>query len=257
MDGGILPLAFYCRNAQLCLQKAAESRQSNLGEEELQHLKAFTALVTSSIPTHPQFRGWKGIQEIQPLELHAHIAEAKQRIRELEDSGHLDRPSPTTNGQKHGTRPPSKPVEAYPLSGRSGGKSMASPRSKLGSLSKFSSEVMLKTPKSVRISEAAPKQRLQRWDIETYGVAKTTTGAKPVSLIQRLKRGAAALPVDSKASPTRAPSGKDIARPLSAQGIHTPTSSKHFSRIPFLIGCGYLGILVQDWFTMWCHELPL
>ncbi|KAG0553581.1 hypothetical protein KC19_12G022600 [Ceratodon purpureus] len=227
MDGGVLPLAFYCRNAQLFLQKAAESRQSNLGEEELQHWKAFTALVTSAIPTHPQFRGWKGIQEIQALDLHAHIGEAKQRIRELEDSGHLDRPSPTTNGQKHGTRPPSKPVEASPLSGRSSGKSLtSSPRAKLGSLSKISSEVMLKTSKSVRISEAAPKQRPQRWDIETYGVAKTTTGAKPVSLIQRLKRGAAAQPVDSKASPTRASSGKDIARPLSAQGIHTPTSGE-------------------------------
>jgi hypothetical protein len=218
MDGGVVPLAFYCRNAQLCLQKAAESRQSNLGEEELQHLKAFTALVTSSIPTHPQFRGWKDIQEVQPLDLHAHIAEAKQRIKELENSDLLDRPSPTTNGQKHGTRPPSKPVEASLLSNRSAAKTVTSPRSKLSS--------PLKTSKSVRISEAAPKQRPQRWDIETYGVAKTTTAAKPVSLIQRLKRGAAAQPADSKASPTRASTGKDIARPLSAQGIHTPTSGK-------------------------------
>lgn len=227
MDGGVLPLGFYCRNAQLCLQKAAESRQLNLGEEELQHLKAFAALVTRSIPTHPQFRGWKDIQEIQPVDLHAHIAEAKQRIRELEDSGHLDRPSPTTNGQKHGTRPPSKPVEPSPLSSRSATKSMTSPRSKLSSPSKFSSEVMLKTSKSVRISEAAAKQRPQRWDIETYGAAKTATTAKPVSLIQRLKRSAAAQPAESKASPTRASSGKDISRPLSAQGIHTPTSGKY------------------------------
>ena len=61
--------------------------------------------------------------------------------------------------------------------------------SKLRSPSEFSSEVMLKTSKSVRISEAVSKQRPQCWDIETYGVAKTTTAAKPVSLIQRLKRG--------------------------------------------------------------------
>ena len=245
MDGGVLPLAFYCRNAQLCLQKAAESRQSNLGEEELQHLKAFTALVTSSIPTHPQFRGWKDIQEIQPLDLHSHIAEAKQRIRELEDSGHLDRPSPTTNGQKHVTRPPSKPVEPSPFSSRSAVKSMTSPRSKLSSPSKFSSEVMLKTSKSVRITEAASKQRPQRWDIETYGVAKSTTAAKPVSLIQRLKRSSAAQPADSKSSPTCGSTGKEVARPLSAQGTYTPSSGKHFFGIRFLIKCGYLRVLLQ------------
>lgn len=216
MDGGVLPLAFYCRNAQLYLQKAAESRKSKLVEEELQHLKAFTTLVTSSIPTHPQFRGWKDIQEVQPVDLHAHISEAKQRIRELEDTGsHLERPASTTNGQK--SRPVLEPSRS---------KSVTSPRSKINNSS--SSEVMLKTSKSVRISEAStPKQRPpQRWDIamtETYGhVAKSST-ARPVSLIQRLKRERAEV---SKASPTRALAGKDVARPLSALGAYNSTSGK-------------------------------
>jgi len=227
MDGGgVLPLAFYCRNAQLYLQKAAESRKSNLGEEELQYLKAFTTLVTSSIPTHPQFRGWKDVQELQSVDLHAHITEAKQRIRELEDVAPVDRPSPSTSGQKHGPGRPtfSKPVEP---SRSAATKSVTSPRSKLNPASNFSSEVMLKTSKSVRISEAAPKQRPQHWDItmtETYGVSKT---AKPVSLIQRLKRGVVAQPAESKASPTRAPAGKvNVARPSSAHGLHNPTPGK-------------------------------
>lgn len=229
MDGGVLPLGFYCHNAQVYLQKAAESRKSNLGEEELQHLKAFATLVTSSIPTHPQFRGWKDIQEIQPVDLQAHVLDVKKRIRELEDAGLLDRPSPTKNGQKHGTRPTSKSVEASPVPSRPGGKSMTSPRSKLSSPSKFPPEVMLKISKSVRISEGVSKQRPQRWDVnmaETYGVAKTTSAAKPVSLIQRLKRGTVAQPADPKASPTRTPAGKDIARPLSAHGVRNPTPGK-------------------------------
>lgn len=223
----MLQLAVYCRNAQQCLQNAAESRKAKLHEEELEHLKAFASLVTSSIPTHPQFRGWKDIQETQPLDLHVRIPEVKQRIKELEDSGHPERPAPSTNGQK---RPLSKSAEPSPLSTvRCATKSMASPRSKPNPASKFSSEVMLKTSKSVRIVEAAPKQRPQRWDVtmtETYGIAKTSSGAKPNSLIQRLKRGSVAQPAESKASPTRAQTGKEVARPSSAQGVHNPTSGK-------------------------------
>lgn len=205
----MVPLAVYCRNAQQCLQNAVQSRKAKLRGEELEHLKAFASLVTSSIPTHPQFRGWKDIQETQPVDLHVRIPEVKQRIRELEDSV---QPCPSTK------RPLSKPAEV-----RSSTKSMASPRSsKPNPSSKFSSEVMLKTSKSVRIVEAAPKQRpQQRSDVtmtETYGIAKTT---KPNSLIQRLKRGPVA---DSKASPTRAQIGKEVARPSSGQGVHNPTS---------------------------------
>jgi len=217
MDDGVLPLAIYCRNAQQRLQNAAESRKAKLREEELKHLKVFVSLVTSSIPTHPQFRGWKEIQETQLVDLHVRIPEVKQRIRELEDSG---LPCPSTNGQK---RPLSKPAE--PSSVRSATTSTSSPRSKPKSSSKVSSEVMLKTSKGVRIVD---KQRPQRWDVtmtETHGTAKmTNSGAKPNPLIQRLKRGPVAQPADSKASPTRAKVGKEVTRPSSAQGVHNLTS---------------------------------
>jgi len=140
--------------------------------------------------------------------------------RELGSLRILGHSCPSTNGQK---RPPSKPAETSSV--RSDRKSMALPRSKPNPSSKFSSEVMLKTSKSVRIVD---NQRPQHWDVtmtETYGIAKTTnSGAKPNSLIQRLKRSQGALPSDSKASPTRAQIGKEVARPLSAQGVHNPIS---------------------------------
>lgn len=85
MDGGaILPLTFYCRNAQLCLAKATESQKSGFVAEELQHLKTFTTLVSETIPSHPNFRNRQEDKHV--LELHAYLPEAAKRIRELETS---------------------------------------------------------------------------------------------------------------------------------------------------------------------------
>jgi len=84
MDGAILPLTFYCRNAQLCLAKATESQKSGFVAEELQHLKTFTTLVSETIPSHPNFRNQQ--EDKQVLELHAYLPEAVKRTRELETS---------------------------------------------------------------------------------------------------------------------------------------------------------------------------
>lgn len=216
MDGAILPLTFYCRNAQLCLQKACESENSDLPAEELQHLKAFTTLVSTTIPSHPLYRDRKEERHLQ--ELHSHLSTASKRIQELESEDPSrrtfnDRPYATTNGrvvrQKIET-PPRRSVKSKP-------------RSPQKESSKSSSDSMSKPPKSVRI--AAPKPRPeggQRWDItwspnmnDTYGVvAKTSTSSvqRPISLIQRLKRGAVSLNADQKSLQHHQQNGKDTTR---------------------------------------------
>jgi hypothetical protein len=85
MDGAILPLNFYCRNARLCLRKASFSKKANLPADELQHLIAFTTLVSSTIPLHPLYPDRK--DEKPFVELRTQLPEVEGRILELEAEG--------------------------------------------------------------------------------------------------------------------------------------------------------------------------
>nr|XP_024362283.1 uncharacterized protein LOC112275837 [Physcomitrium patens] len=76
----------------------------------------------------------------------------------------------------------------------------------------------------------------------TFGVA--TAAAKPVSLIQRLKRGASATLVTFKAAPTPTLTEIERARPSSAQGIGNRTSSKYTRGILVSSGVG-IGTLLR------------
>lgn len=67
MDGACLPINFYCRNARLCLKKAALSRKSHLQADELQHLRTYETLVLSTIPAHPLYPERKGEKPIEEL----------------------------------------------------------------------------------------------------------------------------------------------------------------------------------------------
>lgn len=121
MDGAILPLTFYCRNAQLCLAKATESQKSGFVAEELQHLKTFTTLVSQTIPSHPNFRNRQ--EDKQVLELHAYLSEVTKRIRELETSvSRLQttgiRPQTKTQGRPS-SRHPKPPLGATSVASRS------------------------------------------------------------------------------------------------------------------------------------------
>ena len=82
MGHAILPLNFYCRNARLCHKKAISSRNSQLFQDELSHLHNFQTLVTSAIPSHPQFQDKKSDKQIAELLLC--LSDAQKRIRELE-----------------------------------------------------------------------------------------------------------------------------------------------------------------------------
>lgn len=119
MDGAIVPLTFYCRNAQLCLAKATEAQKSGFAAEELQHLKTFTSLVSETIPSHPNFRNRQ--EDKQVLELHAYLPEAAKRIRELENSGGLEPtcpcPQTKTRGRQSSRHP--KPPLASSVASRS------------------------------------------------------------------------------------------------------------------------------------------
>ncbi|KAG0629748.1 hypothetical protein M758_1G127100 [Ceratodon purpureus] len=119
MDGAIVPLTFYCRNAQLCLAKATEAQKSGFAAEELQHLKTFTTLVSETIPSHPNFCNRQ--EDKQVLELHAYLPEAAKRIRELEKSGCLEpicpRPHTKTHGRQSSRHP--KPPLASSVASRS------------------------------------------------------------------------------------------------------------------------------------------
>lgn len=106
MDGAILPLTFYCRNAQQCLGKANESQKSGFVAEELQHLKTFTTLVSETIPSHPNYRHRQ--EDKQVLELHAYLPEAAKRIRELESSTARLQPRPQTS------KPQGRPSSRHP-----------------------------------------------------------------------------------------------------------------------------------------------
>lgn len=76
----------------------------------------------------------------------------------------------------------------------------------------------------------------------TFGVA--TAAAKPVSLIQRLKRGASATLVTFKAAPTPTLTEIERSRPSSAQGIGNRTSSKYTRGILVSSGVG-IGTLLR------------
>eukprot|EP01018_Ginkgo_biloba_P016909 Gb_32370 [translate_table: standard] len=78
----VLPLNFYCRNARLCLKKAAFSKKSQLYADELRHLKKFDALISGTIRCHPLYEEKKGDKQI--LELQDFLPETSRRIEELE-----------------------------------------------------------------------------------------------------------------------------------------------------------------------------
>lgn len=253
MDGAVLPLTFYCRNAQLCLQKASESQS---GEEELQHLKAFTTLVSTTIPSHPLFRARIKDQDELLLELQAQLDGATGRMKELECHAGGSRgekpPHLTTNG-KHMSRPPSRLlVEESPSSGRTTKTATPPPPKQDSSSSKSSSDPMTKTNKSVRIAATSkpppsPKpvsEKASRWDVQwaanmndTYGVVSkcSTATTRPVSLVQKLKRNADSLAVDSKSPPQQLQNGKDVPR-SSSQGLHIPAGGEQSFAIEY---CGY------------------
>eukprot|EP01018_Ginkgo_biloba_P021875 Gb_27844 [translate_table: standard] len=82
MDHGILPLSFYCRNARLCLKKAAFAKKCHVVADEVENLKTFEELVSESIPSHPLYPDIKG--EKQVTELQSLLEAAKKRLAELQ-----------------------------------------------------------------------------------------------------------------------------------------------------------------------------
>ncbi|XP_024536959.1 rootletin [Selaginella moellendorffii] len=83
MEKRSLPLNFYCRSARLLLKKATFSRKSNLLAEELRHLKKFSTLAFSVIPSHPEYEDEKGRKLAEDLE--DYMADVRERIEELEE----------------------------------------------------------------------------------------------------------------------------------------------------------------------------
>ena len=139
MDGAILPLTFYCRDAQLCLAKATEAQKSGFADEELQHLKTFASLVSEAIPSHPNFRNRQ--EDKQVLELHVYLPEVAKRIKKLENSGCLESTCPRPYSKTHG-RPSSrhpKPPLASSVASRSPAKTARLAEDRDGSLEQESS----------------------------------------------------------------------------------------------------------------------
>ncbi|KAJ7567292.1 hypothetical protein O6H91_02G141300 [Diphasiastrum complanatum] len=81
MEAPGLPLNIYCRSARLCLKKAAFSRKARLFTEELQHLRKFESIVSSTIPSHPHYFEKKGEKAV--LELQVYLVDARKRMQEL------------------------------------------------------------------------------------------------------------------------------------------------------------------------------
>ena len=212
MDGAILPLSFYCRNAQLCLTKASELHKSGHEAEELQHLRTFTTLVSETIPSHPNYCNRQGDNQV--LELHAYLPEAAVRISVLEDcvgSTRIRTPKPTTHGRL--SRQTKSPL-GFPVASRAFAKAAGRGQRNCNS---SSSDFMAKPQKSVRIAgtSRSPKTtKNQKWDIhmlpnmqETYGTVLAKCGTPPrplVAPIQRLK--------DAKPPLHHSQNGKDATR---------------------------------------------
>lgn len=219
MNGAILPLTVYCRNAQLCLAKARELHKSGFVAEELQHLRTFTSLVSETIPSHPNYCNRQS--EKQVLELHAYLPDSAERISELEDrvGSTRIRPKPITHG-RHSSRQTMLPLD-IPVASRVLAKTAGRGQR---NCDPSSSDSMTKPQKSVRIAgtSRSPKNTLaekdQKWDIhmlpnmqETYGtvLAKYGTPPRPIAPIQRLR--------DAKPPLHHSQNGKEAIR---SQALH-------------------------------------
>ncbi|KAI5082117.1 hypothetical protein GOP47_0001860 [Adiantum capillus-veneris] len=82
MEHSMLPLNYFCRNARLCMKKAAFSKKAQLFTDELLHLKKFNALVVTTIPSHPLYDEKK--TEKQIVELQTLVPDIKRRMQQLE-----------------------------------------------------------------------------------------------------------------------------------------------------------------------------
>jgi hypothetical protein len=161
MDGAILPLNFYCRNARLCLRKASISRKANLLADELQHLRVFATLVSSTIPLHPLYIDRKSEKPF--LELQSQLPEAAQRILELEDSVPPVSPTNTTDENTNRLLETEKSNEQP---------SQMTVNLLLSSSSRPTSDSVLRVEKKTIISQRAP-DKVQQWENSPPNMSET------------------------------------------------------------------------------------
>ncbi|MCO5580459.1 hypothetical protein L7F22_034327 [Adiantum nelumboides] len=107
MEHSMLPLNYFCRNARLCMKKAAFSKKAQLFTDELLHLKKFHALVVTTIPSHPLYEEKK--TEKQIVELQTLLPDIKRRMQQLEAEISASKPK-DSNGVLKARKVHPKPV---------------------------------------------------------------------------------------------------------------------------------------------------
>ncbi|KAH7352794.1 hypothetical protein KP509_19G064700 [Ceratopteris richardii] len=92
MEQQPLPLTYYCKNARTHLKRAAFCQKSSLFSDELFHLRKFLTLISSTIPSHPEYS--TSSKDKHVYELLSCLSCCRQRIHTLEaESSSPDPPS--------------------------------------------------------------------------------------------------------------------------------------------------------------------
>ncbi|CAM6044698.1 unnamed protein product [Sphagnum compactum] len=194
MDGAILPLNFYCRNARLCLRKASISRKANLLADELQHLRVFATLVSSTIPLHPLYIDRKSEKPF--LELQSQLPEAAQRILELEDSVPPVSPTHTTDKNNNCLLETEK---------SNGQPSQMTVKLLLSSSSRPTSDSVLRVEKKTIISQRAP-DGVQQWENSSPNMSEPYRFASNIT--PRQANGGQDMPCSKSSGPLSSTSAK-------------------------------------------------